>query len=280
MKVWRFASVADHQAPINDRRQVNGLWHTVPHGLLHGSLSSFRDVLSSGRYRNNLRGTLRSSKWNMTVKVLHLYFVPVSVTFTALNCPYVWSIFWMPCCWCYYWSVWCLGGVLLCVVDVLAAGQGESEDRTSLRGVAVNPWPRWLSLQGGGGWGGGKGHLGVRLVQGHMMAGRGGSEVSNLVFVCGAFLPPPPSPTVLPLRTEFERQDNVKGKWLILWAFKGDGGLPTKGRPGSSRSWWMPWHSHMFVYKVLLPCFDHHKWQFPSSEWHLNNVLSLCLITA
>lgn len=33
------------------------------------------------------------------------------------------------------------GGGLLCVVDVLAGGQGGggSEDRTSLRGVAVNP---------------------------------------------------------------------------------------------------------------------------------------------
>lgn len=31
------------------------------------------------------------------------------------------------------------GGELLCVVDVLAGGQGGSEDRTSLRGVAVNP---------------------------------------------------------------------------------------------------------------------------------------------
>lgn len=27
----------------------------------------------------------------------------------------------------------------VCVVDVLAGGQGGSEDRTSLRGVAVNP---------------------------------------------------------------------------------------------------------------------------------------------
>lgn len=33
----------------------------------------------------------------------------------------------------------CLGGELLCVVDVLAGGRGGSEDRTSLRGVAVNP---------------------------------------------------------------------------------------------------------------------------------------------
>lgn len=96
------------------------------------------------------------------------------------------------CCWCYYWSLWCWGGALLCVVDMPAAGQGESEDRTSLRGVAVNLWPRWLSLQGGGSQGGGRGHLEVRLVQGHMMAGRGGGEVSNLVFVCEAFLPPPP----------------------------------------------------------------------------------------
>lgn len=36
-------------------------------------------------------------------------------------------------------------------------------------------------------------HVEVRLVQGHMMAGRGGSEVSNLVFVYEAFSPPPPS---------------------------------------------------------------------------------------
>lgn len=55
----------------------------------------------------------------------------------------------------------------------------------------------------------GGGHPEVRLVQGHMMAGRGGGEVSNLVFVCEAFSPPP---TVLPLRTQFERQGNVKGK--------------------------------------------------------------------
>lgn len=35
-------------------------------------------------------------------------------------------------------GLWAGGGVL-CVVDVLAGGQGGSEDRTSLRGVAVNP---------------------------------------------------------------------------------------------------------------------------------------------
>lgn len=37
------------------------------------------------------------------------------------------------------------------------------------------------------------GYSEVRLVQRHMMVGRGGGEVSNLVFVYEAFPPPPPS---------------------------------------------------------------------------------------
>lgn len=69
----------------------------------------------------------------------YLYFLHMSVTFTALNCLYVYRFFLYVCWWCYYWSDWGLGGELLCVVDVLAGGQGGSEDRTSLRGVAVNP---------------------------------------------------------------------------------------------------------------------------------------------
>lgn len=50
-----------------------------------------------------------------------------------------------------------MGGELLCVVSVLAGGQGGSGDRTFLRGVAVNLRPPWLSLQGGGGGDGGRG---------------------------------------------------------------------------------------------------------------------------
>lgn len=72
-----------------------------------------------------------------------------------------------------------------------------------------------------------------------------------------------------------------KGSDLFYEPFKGDGGLPTKGRQESSGELMNTMtHSHMFVYKMLLSCFDHHKWQFSSSERHLNNVLSLPLITS
>lgn len=72
-----------------------------------------------------------------------------------------------------------------------------------------------------------------------------------------------------------------KGSDLFYEPFKGDGGLSTKKRQRSSGELMNTMtHSHMFVYKMLLSCFDHHKWQFSSSEQHLDNVLSLCLITS
>lgn len=194
---------------------MNGLWHTVPYGLLHGSLSSYSDVLSSGGYRNNPWGTLMSWEWSIRLLRFSIYILCMCLRLLRLLIACMCGVFFSVCVLLVLLLESLMLGVLLCAVDVRAAGQGESEDRTSLRGMAVNPWPRWLSLQGGGGRGGGKRHLEVHLVQGHMMAGRGGGEVSNLVFVCSAFLPPP---QVLPLRTGFERQDNVKGKWLILWA--------------------------------------------------------------
>lgn len=166
----------------------------------------------------------------------------------------------------------------------LADREGEegSEDRTSLRGVAVNPWPRWLSLQGGGERGGSGGHFEVRLVQGHMMAGRGGGEVSNLVFVCKAFSPPPPS---FLWEQCLRGRTMSKGSDLFYEPFKGDGGCsPLNSHKGKAReaakSPWMPRHSRMFVYKMLLSRFPCHKLQFSSSKWHLNNALSLCLITS
>lgn len=113
---------------------------------------------------------------------------------------------------------------------------GGSEDRTSLRGVAVNPWPRWLCLQGGGG---GRGlHPEVCLVQRHMMAGRGGGEVSNLVFVCEAFSPPPPS-----FLWVWEAGQCQREVTYFMSHLKGGDGLPTKGRQGDVESWWMPWHT-------------------------------------
>lgn len=72
-----------------------------------------------------------------------------------------------------------------------------------------------------------------------------------------------------------------KGSDLFYEPFKEDGGLPTKESQGSSGGLMNTMtHSHMFVYKMLLSCFDHRKWQFFSSERYLNNVLSLCLITS
>lgn len=67
-----------------------------------------------------------------------------------------------------------------------------------------------------------------------------------------------------------------KGSDLFYEPFKGDGGLPTIERQRSSGELMNTvTHSHMFVYKMLLSCFDHHKWQFSSSELHLNNDLTL-----
>lgn len=72
-----------------------------------------------------------------------------------------------------------------------------------------------------------------------------------------------------------------KGSDLFYEPFKGDGGLPTKGGQGSSGELMNAMtHSHMFVYKMLLSCFDHRKWQFASSERRLSNVLCLRLITS
>lgn len=155
----------------------------------------------------------------------------------------------------------------------LADREGEegSEDRTSLRGVAVNPWPRWLSLQGGGGRGGSGGHFEVRLVQGHMMAGRGGGEVSNLVFVCKAFSPPPPS---FLWEQSLRGRTMSKGSDLFYEPFKGDGGRsPLNSHKGKAReaakSPWMPRHSRMFVYKMLLSRFPAINCSFPllSDTW-------------
>lgn len=58
-----------------------------------------------------------------------------------------------------------------------------------------------------------------------------------------------------------------KGSDLFYEPFKGDGGLPTKEsqRIGGEQMNAMT-HSPMFVYKMLFPCFDHHKWQFSSSK--------------
>lgn len=128
---------------------VNGLGHAVP----HGSLCRLSDVMISEGCRNNPWGTF----FDFRLKSKSFLFLSLACVcdFTALNCLWLWVFFLYVCWWCYYWSDWGLGGDLLCVVDVLAGGQGGSEDRTSLRGVAVNPWPRWLSLQGGGGLGGG-----------------------------------------------------------------------------------------------------------------------------
>lgn len=70
-----------------------------------------------------------------------------------------------------------------------------------------------------------------------------------------------------------------KGSDLFYEPFKGDGGPPTKERQrGSGVLMNTMTHSHMFVYKMLLLCFDHHKWQFSSAALHLNIVL--CLITS
>lgn len=67
-----------------------------------------------------------------------------------------------------------------------------------------------------------------------------------------------------------------KGSDLFYEPFKGDAGLPTKERQrGGGELMNTMTHSHMFVYKMLLSCFDYHKWQFSSSELHLNNVLTL-----
>lgn len=196
----------------------------------------------------------------------------MSATFMALNCVYGCFFFFFVCVLVVLLLEW-VWGVNYCVCGGCAGWwTGGSEDRTSLRGVAVNPWPRWLSLQGGGG------HPEVRLVQGHMMAGRGGGEVSNLVFVYEAFSPPPPS---FLWEQSLRGRTMSKGSDLFYEPFKGDGGLSTKKRQRSSGELMNTMtHSHMFVYKMLLSCFDHHKWQFSSSEQHLDNVLSLCLITS
>ncbi len=65
-----------------------------------------------------------------------------------------------------------------------------------------------------------------------------------------------------------------KGSDLFYEPFKGDGGLPTKERQrGRGELMKTMTHSLMFVYKLLLLCFDHHKWQFSPAVLHLNIVL-------
>lgn len=82
-----------------------------------------------------------------------------------------------------------------------------------------------------------------------MMAGRGGGEVSNLVFVYEAFSPPPPS---------FLREQSLRGRTmskgsdLFYEPFKGDGGPPTKeGHRSGGELMNTMTRSHMFVYKML-----------------------------
>lgn len=202
---------------------ADGLWHTEPCGLPCGFHCTFSDVLISGGLRNEPWGTFMSSDWSMAL--LFLLFACVC-NFTAPNCLRLWGVFRM-----------CVGGVIIGVIGVLrgwvtvcggCAGwwrREGSEDRTSLREVAVNPWPRWLSLQGGGGWGGGGGgpRSKGRLVQGHMMVGRGGGEVSNLVFVYEAFPPPPPS---FLWEQSLRGRTMSKGSDLFYEPFKGGGGSP------------------------------------------------------
>lgn len=203
---------------------ADGLWHTEPRSLPRGSLCTFSDVLISGGLRNEPWGTFMSSDWSMAL--FYFYFPHVSATLQPLIA-----------CDC--------GGCFVCVLVVLllvwlgflrgwvtvcggCAGwwrREGSEDRTSLREVAVNPWPRWLSLQGGSGWGGGGGRPRSkgRLVQGHMMVGRGGGEVSNLVFVYEAFPPPPPS---FLWEQSLRGRTMSKGSDLFYEPFKRGGGPP------------------------------------------------------
>ena len=86
-----------------------------------------------------------------------------------------------------------------------------------------------------------------------MMAGRGGGVVSNLVFVHHAFSPPPPSFLRTLVRTS-------KGSDLFYEAFKREWWSPTKEKQGALMN--NMTHSHMFVYKLMFSCFDHHKYSF------------------
>lgn len=105
------------------------------------------------------------------------------------------------------------------------------------------------------------------------MVGRGGGEVSNLVFVYVAFPPPPPS---FLCERSLRGRTMSKGSDLFYEPFKGDGGLLTTERQRNSGELMNAMtHSRMLVYKMLFSCFDHHKRSFPSSEPRLSNDRTL-----
>lgn len=156
----------------------------------------------------------------------------------------------------------------MCRLADREGGEG-SEDRTSLRGVAVNPWPCWLSLQGGGGRGGSGGHFEVRLVQGHMMAGRGGVVRCLIWFLSVRRFHLPHHPS-----SENRVWEAGQCQREVTYFMSHLKGMvvppPTKEMQRSSKE---PMnattHSHMFVYKMLLSCFPTINCSFPllSDTW-------------
>ncbi len=134
---------------------MNGSWHAVPYGLLHGSLCSLSDAMSSDGYRNNPWGPFMTSDWIIWVLRFSIYIFCMCL---QLLRPLI------ACTYGGFFLCVCVGGVIIGAIGVWGGRRVSycvwwmcwltdrrgSEDRTSLRGVAVNPWPHWLSLQGGG----------------------------------------------------------------------------------------------------------------------------------
>lgn len=121
------------------------------------------------------------------------------------------------------------------------ADRGRSEDGTSLRGVAVNPWPRWLSLQGGGGGDGGRRRgCTSRSVwfRGTWWQAEGAARCLIWFLSMRRFhLPHHPSSE----NRVWEAGQCQREVTYFMSRFKGDGGLPTKEK--AAESWWMPWHT-------------------------------------
>lgn len=281
--LWKLSVMVQSQMtrlPIRDRPlcMVRDMLYPV------ASFTTLSVLVKSWRQmglRNNLRGTFLTPDCSVWLLSLPIYILCLSRTF-SLNCLYVWEFFGM-----------CVGDIIIGVIGVwgmtncvwwmcrLADREGGegSEDRTSLRGVAVNPWPCWLSLQGGGGRGGSGGHFEVRLVQGHMMAGRGG-VVRCLIWFLSVrrfHLPHHPSSE----NRVWEAGQCQREVTYFMSHLKGMVVPPHKGNAEKQQRAHEchDTQSHVCLQDATL-LFPHHKLQFSSSKWHLNNALSLCPITS